>query len=295
MLYLTDPQASGSSNTTRCSTVSHPWRSHRSWRGASCTAHTCPGKWRLTPTGPAGDQNSCLTCWTSSPVSPYRWARCWCQSLVENWDEENHRGEQIWNNGLHHLHVFFSNKHTVSWVSVSVWWQSWDVFRCWHYREQRRVAVNITTSPPEAWKTWRFNRKKLHTHTHTHIVGDVLTSYGGVKAVRGFEISVGIEVENSEPVLQSGSKAVKLCVSAGYTHRHTHTQKIMSRGESVNLLLSSEKKKIQFFSCSLSKFHFISAVYFSLCVLFDFSSNSTAWVKTVERWQWIAAIFWQLP
>lgn len=71
----------------------------------------------------------------------------------------------------------------------------------------------------------------LGTHTHTHTRrGDVLTSSGGVKAVRGFEVSVGIEVENSEPVLQSGSETVKLCISASCRNTHTDTQNNEEKG-----------------------------------------------------------------
>lgn len=75
------PLTSGSSSTTRYLTACHLWRSHKSWREASCTAHTCLGKWHSVPIGPAAGQSSYLACWTSNPVSPYKWAICLCQSL----------------------------------------------------------------------------------------------------------------------------------------------------------------------------------------------------------------------
>lgn len=153
----------------------------------------------------------------------------------------------------------------------------------------RRVDItenrggSLSTSPPALMRTEKHGcsiekgckHKHAHTYTHIHIVVvNVLTSSGGVKAVRGFEIPVGVEVENSEPVLQSGSKAVKLCVSAGYTHTGTQRQNNEEKGK-VSIHCCHQREKKQFLSCSLSKFLFISAVYFSFCHLFFFSSNST--------------------
>lgn len=60
-------------------------------------------------------------------------------------------------------------------------------------------------------------RPQTHTHTHT---GHVLTSSGGVKVVRRFEVSVCVEVKNSKPVLQSGCQTVEFRVCAAYTHTH---------------------------------------------------------------------------
>lgn len=81
--FWTYLQASGSNSTTRCWRVCHPWRSHKSWRVAWCTAHTYPGKWHWSLSGPAEGHSSYPTCWTSSPGSPCRWAGCWCQTLRE--------------------------------------------------------------------------------------------------------------------------------------------------------------------------------------------------------------------
>lgn len=74
-------RVSGSSSTTRCWTAFHPWRSRRSWRGASCTSRTCPGTRRSALIGPAAGQSSCPVYWTSNPASPCRWAECSCRSL----------------------------------------------------------------------------------------------------------------------------------------------------------------------------------------------------------------------
>lgn len=75
---------SGSNSTTRCWKVSHPWRSHRSWREAWHRARTYPGKWHWSPRDPAAGHSSCRVCWTSSLRNPYRLVGCWCQILQED-------------------------------------------------------------------------------------------------------------------------------------------------------------------------------------------------------------------
>lgn len=167
-------------------------------------------------------------------MSPYKWARCLCQSLEERKDREEKKNrlnkivavEHFFETAEHvqvtYIFICFK-QHTGIWVCVCVCLYVCIVAglscvqTCWHYREQSRVAVNITASPHEDWKAWLLNRKGPRTHTHI-LWWDVLTSSGGVKVVSGFEVSVGVKVENPEPVLQFGSQTVELWVSAAYTH-----------------------------------------------------------------------------
>lgn len=133
------------------------------------------------------------------------------------------------------------------------------VQRCWHYREQSRVAVNITASPHEDWKSMAVQQERAahtqtHNRTHTHtlehmyilwVVGAVCTHVQwwsqSCQWIWDLCWRRGGELRTSPSVWQPGCEALCQCRLHTYTHVKKH--KIMRRWEVVNLLLSSEKKK----------------------------------------------------
>ena len=209
--------------------------SRRSWREASCTAHTCPNRWHSALIGPAGGQNSCQACWTSSPVSPYKWARCWCQNLMKKREGKCKKTKKSCERQEHFDMSYFFFPFTSGTLRFSVCvcvcecfqWRSWDEAlqkteqgHCQHQQQASPGLRRVCSHNPQTCTHTR-------THTHTPCMREVLTSSGGIKAVRGFEVSVGIEVENPKPVLQSGSQTVELCISASCTQTQLNKHEIM--------------------------------------------------------------------